>query len=108
MKNNPKVSVLLPVCNTERYVGETIRSIINQSFSDFELIIINDGSSDESLKIVQSFDDKKIIVINQENQGLPTALNNAANFASGEYLARIDADDICRKDRFQKQVDYLD
>lgn len=98
----------MPVYNTEKYVKQAIQSILNQTFTNFELIIINDGSTDDSLKIIQSFDDKRIKIIqNQINQGISFSLNKGVNLAEGKYIARMDADDISMPNRLEKQVEFL-
>ena len=75
MRNNdPKITVLMPAYNADRYIGEAIASVLKQSFSDFELLIINDGSTDNTLKIINSFHDERIVVISQENKGIAAAL----------------------------------
>ena len=104
----PKISVILPVYNAQSYLRESIQSILSQSFTDFELIIINDGSTDRSLEIIQSYTDDRIKLINQENAGLPISLNRAITIANGEYLARQDADDISLPSRLTEQNTYLD
>ena len=104
----PKISVILPVYNAQSYLQESIESILNQSFEDFELIMINDGSTDGSLSIMESYTDQRIRIINQSNAGLPISLNRAIAQARGQYLARQDADDISLPERFAKQVAYLD
>ena len=106
--NSPLISVLLPLFNGEKYVFETIKSILNQSYNNFELIIINDGSNDNSLKEINKFNDNRIRLINQQNQGLAKSLNIAASLSKGKYLARIDQDDICLPNRFQIQINYLE
>jgi len=104
-----KISVILPVFNSRDYVREAIESVLNQSYSDFELIIINDGSTDSSSAIIESFNDKRIIYINNsKNSGLISTLNEGLKLAKGKYIARMDADDICLPDRFKRQVDALD
>jgi glycosyltransferase involved in cell wall biosynthesis len=104
----PKISVILPVYNAQSYLRESIDSILNQSFQDFELIMINDGSTDSSLSIMESYTDQRIRIINQTNAGLPVSLNRAIAQAQGQYLARQDADDICLPERLAKQFAYLD
>lgn len=104
----PKISVILPVYNAQSYLRESIESILTQSFEDFELIMINDGSTDDSLLIMESYTDQRIQIINQSNAGLPISLNRAIAIAQGQYLARQDADDISLPERFAKQVAYLD
>lgn len=106
---NPKVSVIMPVYNAERFLRESIESILNQSFSDFEFIIINDGSRDNSLNIIKEYAEKdsRIKIIDQENTGIVGALNNALKISKGEFIARMDADDISEKERLEKQYDFL-
>ena len=101
------VSVVMPVYNGAKYLNESIDSILQQTFSDFEFIIINDGSTDNSLEIIKSYNDERIVLINQENQGVATSLNNGIKIAKGEYIARMDADDISYDDRFRIQVNFL-
>lgn len=104
----PLVSVLLPVYNGETYLAEAIGSILHQTYGHFELIIINDGSTDGSALIIQKFNDTRIRYYEQANQGLAAALNRAVSLASGEYLARQDADDMAFPQRFEKQVAFLE
>lgn len=105
---SPKVSVILPVYNAQTYLRESIDSILGQSFADFELIIINDGSTDSSLEIISSYKDPRIVLMNQANAGLPITLNRAIRVAKGQYLARQDADDISLPNRLADQVTFLD
>lgn len=101
----PLVSVVMSVYNGEKYLGEAIKSVLNQSYSNFEFIIVNDGSADKSLSIIQSYTDKRIVLIeNKENKGLIYSLNKGLEIAKGEYIARMDADDICLPERFKWQV----
>lgn len=104
----PQVSIILPVYNAQSYLRESIDSILAQSFEDFELIIVNDGSTDDSLGIISSYADKRIILINQENAGLPISLNRAIRVSKGQYLGRQDADDVSSPNRLEEQVAYLD
>jgi len=102
------ISVLLPVYNSESFVGDAIDSILNQSFVDFELVIVNDGSTDGSEQIIQSFSDPRIVYLeNHQNCGLVATLNTGLARASGVYIARMDADDISCKNRFEKQFAFL-
>lgn len=104
-----KVSVVMSVYNCEQYVGETIQSIIDQTFTDWEFIIINDCSKDGSAEVIKQFDDERIILIdNKENRGQSANLNYGISIAKGEYIARTDHDDISYPTRFEKQVKYLD
>jgi glycosyltransferase involved in cell wall biosynthesis len=105
----PKVSVILPVYNAEKYLKEAIDSILNQTYTDFELILINDGSTDGSQEIIDNYKDHRIVHISNEiNKGLIYSLNKAIDFAKGKYIARMDADDIALPQRFEKQVEYLE
>lgn len=108
MPNNPKISVVMSVYDGEKYLREAIDSILNQTFTDFEFIIVNDGSTDSSLEIIQSYHDDRIRAINNKiNIGLTKSLNNAIREARGEYIARQDADDISLPNRFEEQIKYL-
>ncbi len=103
------VSVVMPVYNAEHYVGEAVESILNQTFRDIEFIIVDDGSIDGSLKIINQFSDPRIVLLkNLENLGLTRTLNKGLHIARGEYIARMDADDISMPERIEKQVLYLD
>lgn len=104
----PKVSVIMSVYNSERFLGQAIDSILGQTYRDFEFLIVDDGSTDSSAAIVRSYSDERIRVISQNNIGLTRSLNRAINLASGEYIARQDADDISESDRLEKQVAALD
>ena len=104
----PKVSVVMSVYNGEKYLKESVESILNQTFSDFEFTIINDGSTDKTPEILRSFNDERIKVINQENMGLTRSLNKAINLVIGEYIARMDADDVSLPERLERQVEFLD
>jgi L-malate glycosyltransferase len=107
--NNPKVSVLMSVYNGEKYLAEAIHSILQQTFTDFEFLIVNDGSSDNSVSIIESFKDSRIRLIhNEKNLGLIDSLNKGVLLAKGEYIARMDADDISIPSRLEKQVNFLD
>lgn len=107
--SNPKVTVLMPVYNAEKYVGEAIQSILNQTFTDFEFLIINDGSTDSSLDIILSYTDSRIKVFNSNlNYGHVYHLNCGIEIAKGEYIARMDADDISLLNRLEKQVAFMD
>ena len=104
----PKVSVIMSVYNGEKYLREAIDSILNQTFTDFEFIIINDGSTDHTKQILESYSDPRIRLFHQKNIGLTKSLNIGLKIAEGEYIARMDADDISLPERFSRQVKYLD
>ncbi|HEC27098.1 MAG TPA: glycosyltransferase [Gammaproteobacteria bacterium] len=104
----PLVSIVMSVYNGESYLREAIESILNQTFTDFEFIIINDGSTDTSAEIVRSYNDERIRLIQQENIGLAAALNRGIELSEGKYIARMDADDICYPNRLEVQFRYLE
>jgi len=106
----PKVSVVMPVFNAAAYLDESIRSILNQSFQDFEFIIINDGSSDATKLIANEYEksDGRIRAHHVHNEGMIAALNRGCDLARGAYIARMDADDVSFAHRLQKQVDYME
>jgi len=106
--NKPRISVLMGVYNGERHVQQAIFSILAQDYENFELIIINDGSTDSSLLKIKQIQDPRIIIIDQENQGLTKSLNNALKIAKGELIARQDADDISLYNRLSSQVKAFD
>jgi len=94
---DPKISLILPVYNEEKYIKRAIESVLAQSFDDFELIVVNDGSSDNSLNIINTFEDDRIKILNQSNQGPGASRNNAMKIARGDYLMFLDGDDFfCR------------
>lgn len=109
-KKNPLISVILPVFNAERYVSQAIESILNQSFSDFELLIADDGSKDKSKKIIDGYaakDTRIIISHNNTNQGKVKTVNRLFGMCRGEYLTIHDADDYSQNERFKKQILFL-
>jgi hypothetical protein len=108
-KKPPKVTILLPVFNAEAYLNESVESILAQTFADFELLAINDGSTDRSEDILASFSDTRLKIINNDgNQGLVYTLNLGINLARGIYIARMDADDIALPERLALQIRFLD
>jgi len=105
----PQISVIMSVYNGERYLRESVDSILNQIFTDFEFIIIDDGSTDGTWAILNSYADPRVrLVHNQKNIGLTCSLNKGLALASGEYVARQDADDVSLAERLEQQVRYLD
>lgn len=109
MVSCPRVTVLMPVYNGEKHLGEAIESILAQTFRDFELLIIDDGSSDHSVEIIGSYDDLRIrLVRNQQNSGITATLNLGLRLAAGDYIVRMDADDISLPERLSKQVAFMD
>lgn len=106
--NNSLVSVILPVYNGEKYIAQSVDSILNQTYNNIELIIVDDGSSDNTLKIINSYSsDPRVIIITRENKGLVHSLNEAIDISRGRYIARMDADDIASVDRIEKQIYFL-
>ncbi len=107
-KNHDLVTIAIPIYNAECYLGNAIQSTLNQTYTNFELILIDDGSTDHSLEIARSFNDDRIIIISDgENKGLATRLNETVALAKGKYYARMDADDIMTTDRIEIQINYL-
>jgi glycosyltransferase involved in cell wall biosynthesis len=105
----PRVSVIISFFNSAPYLHTAIQSILSQTYSNFELILINDGSTDQSAEIVNSFSDSRITLIeNKQNEGLSASLNTGIRCSRGEYIARQDADDYSLPDRLKQQVNYLD
>ncbi len=108
-RNMCKISVITSVYNCEKYIKETIQSVIDQTFVDWEFIIINDCSRDKSADIIKSFHDERIRFFdNETNRGQCDSLNFGIAQAKGKYIARLDHDDICYPDRFQKQFEYME
>ncbi len=109
MKNKLTFSVLMPVYNCALYLAEAIESILNQTFTDFELIVLDDGSTDGSAEIAKSYNDSRIVYhCNEKNLGLANNLNVGLRMAKGKYIARMDGDDISLPERLQTQFDYLE
>ena len=106
----PTVSVALVACNVERFLAEAIESILNQTFRDFEFIIINDGSTDGTAAILDSYvrGDPRVRVYHQENSGVTESRNRGCGLARGKYLAQMDADDIAVRDRLQWQIEFME
>lgn len=104
----PKVSVVMSVYNTkEEYLREAIESILNQTYKDFEFIILNDGSTNNAEEVILSYSDERIRYFKHENMGIGKTRNKAFSLANGEYIAVMDSDDISLPERFKKQVDFL-
>ena len=102
------VSVIMPVFNVESYLAEAIQSIVDQTMKDFEFIIIDDGSTDGSVEIIQSFNDKRITFLrNETNSGITASLNKGLSVAKGEFICRMDADDIAVNNSLEKQIAFF-
>lgn len=104
----PKVSIIIPAYNAMTYLPETVESVLRQTFTDFEVLIIDDGSSDNIVQWASGLVDPRVKLITQQNQGLPGARNTGINQAKGEYIAFLDADDLWEATKLEKQVHCLD
>ena len=109
MNRNPEISVVMPVYNGELFLKEAMESILNQTYNDFEFLIVYDESTDGTLSIIQEFleQDARIILINGDKEGISGALNKGIKEAKGKYIARMDADDISLPIRFEKQIIHM-
>jgi glycosyltransferase involved in cell wall biosynthesis len=108
---NPKVSIIMGVYNEEKAVGKTIKNVLNQTFRDFEFIVIDDKSTDFSQNIIRKYkakDDRVILLKNNTNIGLTKSLNLGIDLAKGDYIARIDAGDLWDKEKLEKQIKFLE
>ena len=106
----PTVSVVMPVYNTEAYLADAIGSILAQTFTDWELICVDDGSSDCSLDVLRRYEraDSRIRVISRSNTGVARARNEGMALARGRYIAAMDSDDVALAERLRRQVDYME
>lgn len=105
----PKVSVVMAVYNGEGFLRQAVESVLNQTFSDFEFIIIDDASTDSSPAVLDSYNDPRLVRLgNKNNQGLSSSLNKGLKAARGDYIARMDADDVALPERLERQVHYLE
>jgi glycosyltransferase involved in cell wall biosynthesis len=106
---HPAISVLMPIFNAERYLYQAVDSVMSQTFSDFEFLCVDDGSTDRTPRILEDFAkrDSRIRVITRSNGGVTSALNSGLQVARGQYIARMDADDVAEPSRFQGQIDYM-
>jgi glycosyltransferase involved in cell wall biosynthesis len=107
--NTPKISVVMPAFNAEKFIKTAIKSILGQTFKDFEFLIINDGSTDKTLEIIEKFkeQDQRIILISRGKRGLIASLNEGISLSKGQYIARMDADDIATPEKLNIQLNYL-
>lgn len=103
------ISVIIPVYNLEKYLRESLDSVINQTYENLEIILVDDGSTDNSLRILREYEkkDKRISVLTQKNGGICMAMKNGVLFSSGKYIARCDGDDINELNRYELQLKYL-
>ena len=104
----PNVSVIIPAYNAESTIRSTIVSVVSQTYTNYEIIVINDGSTDRTAKIVKTIKDDRIKLFNYQNGGLPTARNRGMRQATGEYIAFLDADDLWTEDKLEKQLAMLE
>lgn len=104
----PKVSVIIGSYNAEKYIEETIRSVLNQTYKDYELIVIDDGSSDNTVKIIEQLLSPPHKLVAQKNAGEAAARNHGLKIANGEYIAFLDHDDLFHPKKLEKTVDFLD
>ena len=105
MTDTPLVSVCMVTYNHEKYVGDAVRSVLGQSFANLELVIVNDGSTDATGREVEAFQDPRITVIHQNNQGPPAAANRAIAASRGRYVALFSGDDVCHPERIHRQLE---
>lgn len=97
----------MPVYNGERYIREALKSVLEQTYSDFECLVIDDGSTDSSIEIIKSFVDPRIRYVSKNHSGITDTLNVGIKESRGEYIARFDCDDICEVSRFKEQMDFF-
>jgi glycosyltransferase involved in cell wall biosynthesis len=110
MNPNPVVSVVMPVYNGRKYLTQAVRSVLRQTFADFELVVVDDGSTDDTAEIADRLaraDGRVVVLRESHNRGVAAAANLGAQRARGELIARMDGDDICRRRRFEMQVEFL-
>jgi glycosyltransferase involved in cell wall biosynthesis len=107
MNNKEKVSVIMSAYNAEEYIYDSILSLLNQTYKNIEIVIIDDGSTDNTLNIIKGFNDSRIICISRKNKGLTKSLNDAIKISTGVYICRQDADDKSSLDRIEKQLNFI-
>lgn len=105
--NNPKISVVMPIYNVEKFVADAVQSVLDQTFTDFELICVDDGGTDASIEIVRGFTDPRIRIVSQENRGLAGARNTGIWNAKGEFVALLDSDDIWHPEKLALHYIHL-
>lgn len=108
MEKKEKVSIIVPVYNAENFIEETIECVFNQTYSNFELILVDDCSTDKSAEIIKNIKDKRVIYLkNKKNSGAALSRNNGIDVATGEYICFLDADDIWSKEKLEKQIKFM-
>lgn len=108
MNNNPAVSIIMPAYNAEKMIAESIQSVVNQTYTDWELIVINDGSNDNTSTIVSMYNDPRIILLEQQNSGVAEARNNGIRNAHGKMIAFLDSDDLWLATKLEKFMSYVE
>ena len=109
IENNVLVTIGIPVYNVALFIEHTLKSVLNQSYTNFELIITDDGSADNTVEVIRSFNDPRItLIVDDENHGISYRLNQQIDLAKGKYFVRMDGDDLMFPDRVEKQVRYLE
>ncbi len=103
-----RVSVVMPVFNQEKYIGDAVRCVLRQTFKNFELLVVDDGSTDRTVDVVNGFDDARVRLIRKEHTGFISTLVRGYREAQGEWIARMDSDDLCRPERLERQMSFLE
>ena len=106
--NNPLVSIIMPAYNSEKYIDEAIQSVIEQTYLNWELLITDDGSTDKTTEIIKTFTDSRIVLYQQENNGVSSARNKSLDVAKGKYITFLDADDLLPPLSLEARVNYLE
>ncbi|HPP08870.1 MAG TPA: glycosyltransferase family A protein, partial [bacterium] len=99
-----KVSVIVPVYNAERFIGETLRSVLCQTYKDIEVIVVDDGSTDHSVEVIKKYNDPRIMLIRQQNRGVSAARNTGIKSSNGKFIALLDHDDLWLAEKIEKQM----
>ena len=107
MKKTPQISVCIPMYNAAQYIGECLDSVLSQTFTDYEVVVIDDGSTDASCAIVETYHDKRIRLVRKEHNYIAT-INSLFEEARGKYVARMDADDVMYPHRLQVQFEFME
>lgn len=107
--NNPLISIIIPVYNIDKYIARCLDSVINQSYTNLEIIVVNDGSTDETLNVLNQylFKDSRIKIINKENEGVSKARNTGIDNAKGDYIGFVDGDDVIEKDMYKTLLELM-
>ncbi len=107
MENKPLVSIIMPAYNAEKTIVESIESVLKQTYINWELIVVNDGSNDRTSALVLAFNDERVVLVKQDNGGVANARNNGINNSKGEYIAFLDSDDLWVEDKLERQIGVL-